>query len=141
VPEAAAVEPLGFMLNAPAPPRLSTKVGRSRNSAMQWSLENAQAAFAKMTANGWDTAAPLKWGFFFMHSSKEPLLSVFGELKNHAYVLESLHQAEDGTWVLQVSKTEILAADKLHRRNISFCELAQHCGVDLYDGWDAGKAE
>ena len=52
-----------------------------------------------------------------------------------------LHGADDGAWVLQVSKTEVLAADKLHRRNLAFNDLAAHCGVDSYDGWDVGKPE
>jgi hypothetical protein len=108
---------------------------------MQCNLENVQAMFAKMAMDGWNTDAPLKWGFFFIHSSEKPLLKVFGELKDHGYILESIHQAEDEMWVLQVSKTEILGAEKLHRRNIAFNGLAQHCRVDLYDGWDVGEAE
>jgi len=97
--------------------------------------------FAKMKSNGWDTTLPLKWGFFFVHPNEAPLHSVYEELKDHDYRLESLHHADDGQWVLQVSKTEILTAEKLHRRNMAFNELAEHCGVDLYDGWDVGKPE
>ena len=108
---------------------------------MQCNLESVQATFAKMTADGWDANTPLKWGFFFVHSSKEPLLKVFGELQDHGYKTESIHQSDDGAWVLQVSKTEVLAAEKLHRRNLAFNDLADHCGVDSYDGWDVGKPE
>jgi hypothetical protein len=105
------------------------------------SLENVLEIFARMEADGWNTATPLKWGFFFVHSTKEPLNAVFAELKGHNYKVESLHQTDDGKWVLQVSKTEVLPAEKLHRRNVAFNDLAEHCGVELYDGWDVGKAE
>src|SRR5205823_4593795 len=112
------------MLDALGPPCLTANVGRS--SIMQCNLESVQTTLAKMAADGWDTNAPLKWGFFFAHSSKEPLLKVVTELKDHEYHVESIHQSEDETWVLQVSKTEVLAAEKLHRRNIAFNELAAH---------------
>ncbi len=102
-------------------------------------LESVLATFAKMEDEGWNTATPLKWSFFFVHSTKEPLNAVFAELKDHNYEVESLHQTGDGKWVLQVSKTEALPAEKLHRRNISFNDLAGHFGVELYDGWDVGK--
>ena len=102
-------------------------------------LESVIAIFAKMENDGWNTAIPLKWSFFFVHATKEPLNALFAELKNHSYEVESLHQTADGKWVLQVSKTDTLPAEKLHRRNIAFNDLAAHCGVELYDGWDVGK--
>ncbi|MBN1919535.1 MAG: ribonuclease E inhibitor RraB [Verrucomicrobia bacterium] len=108
---------------------------------MEHGLENVKALFARMAADGWDTAAPLKWGFFFIHSSREPLLEVVAELKDYGYSVESLDTNDDGQWVLQVSKTEVLAAEKLYRRNLSFSELAEYCGVDSYDGWDVGRTE
>lgn len=112
-----------------------------QNNPMEPNLETIQTAFAKMRADGWDLSSPLKWGFFFVHSSKEPLLRVFDEMKDHNYRIESLESNEDEEWTLQVSKTEVLAADKLHRRNIAFNELAEHCEVKLYDGWDVGQPD
>jgi hypothetical protein len=53
--------------------------------------------------------------------------------------MESLHEADDKSWVLQVSKSEVLDPEKLHKRNISFNQLAEYCEVELYDGWDVGK--
>ena len=43
--------------------------------------------------------------------------------------------------MLTVSKIDILTAEKLHKRNIAFNELAKFCGIDLYDGWDVEKLE
>ncbi len=106
---------------------------------MNCSLERLLAMFAMMEADGFNASTTMKWGFFFVHSSEEPLNAVFAELKNHNYTFESLHQADSGKWVLQVSKTEVLSAEKLHRRNMAFNDLAEHCGVELYDGWDVGK--
>jgi hypothetical protein len=73
-----------------------------------------------MARNGFDTSQPLKWGFFFMDSAVEPLRRVLKELDSHNYRLERLEPADDGTWVLAVSKCEVLAVDKLHLRNQSF---------------------
>jgi hypothetical protein len=108
---------------------------------MQCSLESVLALFATMTADGWDTAAPLTWAFFFVDARKGPLLKVSGVLKDHRYTAEPLYQSEDGAWVLQVTKTEALTAEILHRRNQAFNDLAKHCGCELYDGWDVGKAK
>ena len=71
----------------------------------------------------------------------EPLSCVLKELEGHNYQLERLEPTDDGTWVLAVSKCETLAADKLHRRNQAFNELAEYCGAELYDGWDVGPIE
>ena len=106
---------------------------------MESNLENIVRIFNEMQKNGWDTTSPKKWGFFFMNSSPEPLKKLFKELEEYEYKCESLHQASDGTWVLQASKTETLTTEKLHRRNLSFNDLAVHCGVELYDGWDVGN--
>ena len=108
---------------------------------MESKLENILRIFEEIRRNGWDTSTPKKWGFFFINSSPEPLEKLFQKLEEYNYKWESLHQAADGTWVLQVSKTEILTPEKLHQRNLSFNDLAYHCGVELYDGWDVGKPE
>lgn len=92
--------------------------------------------FGRMKADGVDTSKPLCWGFLFVHSSRERLLAVVAELDGFNYVVEDLSEHEPGEWHLYVTKTEVLSADKLHRRNVSFNELAEYCGVDLYDGWD-----
>ncbi|MBU2260196.1 ribonuclease E inhibitor RraB [Patescibacteria group bacterium] len=108
---------------------------------MQSSLERVLALFVRMTADGWDTAAPLTWAFYFVNSRKAPLLKIGAVLKDHRYTAGSLYQSEDGAWVLQVTKTEALTAENLHRRNQAFNDLAEHCGCELYDGWDVGKAK
>ncbi|MBF9222085.1 ribonuclease E inhibitor RraB [Hymenobacter ruricola] len=108
---------------------------------MNASLESVVDMFRKMEANGWDINSALKWGFFFFDKDKDKLLDVFSELEDSQYKIEELHQADAGDWVLQVSKIDTLTPEKLHRRNLAFNELAAHCGVELYDGWDVGKVE
>lgn len=102
-------------------------------------LGNVKNMSRKMTADGWDTNSTLKWGFFFIDKDKDKLLDVFAELEEHSYHIEELHQADDGDWVLHVSKTDILTPEKLLRRNIAFNDLATQCDVESYDGWDVGK--
>jgi hypothetical protein len=106
---------------------------------MQSNLNNIQTLFDKMAQDGFDTNGDLKWGFFFIHRQKEGLEKVFNELKDHGYKLEKLEQLDIKEWMLYVTKIETLAAEKLHRRNIAFNELAEFCEVDLYDGWDVER--
>jgi len=65
----------------------------------------------------------IKMGFFFMNSDMESLKQVYTVLKDYHYNLESVHQADETTFVMQVSKTEILTPLKLHARNESFNQL------------------
>ena len=108
---------------------------------MEVNIENLRAMFTRMECDGLDLQSPLKWGFCFVDKNRENLLKVHAELSDHGYHLEELHESDDGNWVLQVSKTEVLSHEKLHRRNIAFNQLAEHCGVSLYDGWDVGRVE
>jgi hypothetical protein len=94
-----------------------------------------------MNKDGWDMSMPMKWGFFFINSDQELLKQVYEVLKDYNYHLESVHQADETTFVLQVSKTEILTALKLHARNQSFNQLAEQLHIDCYDGWDVGKPD
>lgn len=105
---------------------------------MECNEESIISIFSKMEADGWDTQKPLKWGFFFFSNEEENLHSIFSELSDHDYKIENIHKNEDNEWVMQVSKTEILTSDKLHRRNMAFNELAEAYG-SYYDGWDVGK--
>jgi hypothetical protein len=105
---------------------------------MQSNLENIKNIFSKMQEDGWDISQALKWGFIFVSQEEDRLKQIYKELKDHKYLLESIHQADDKMWVLQASKKEILAPEKLHRRNISFNELAAHFN-SIYDRWDVGK--
>jgi len=110
-----------------------------KEKIMESNEENINTAFSQMESEGWKTQEPLTWGFFFYSNEEENLKSVFSELSDHDYNIESLQQNEDNKWVMQVSKTEVLAPDKLHRRNMAFNELAEAYG-SFYDGWDVGKS-
>ena len=108
---------------------------------MECDLNKLMLMFARMKADGWDTSVPLKWGFFFMNSDMESLKQVYTVLKDYHYNLESVHQADETTFVMQVSKTDILTPLKLHARNESFNQLADQLHIDCYDGWDVGKPD
>lgn len=104
-------------------------------------LDNLMELFQRMESNGFDTAAPLKWSFYFVDPGKEKLLKLYGELKESNYVLEKIYLVEedDNEWTLHVSKVDILNSEKLHQRNIAFNQLAEYCEVALYDGWDVER--
>ena len=100
--------------------------------------ENVINMYGKMKHDGWDSSSPLKWGFFFVSDREDNLKSIYSELADHSYNVENIYQADEKKWVLQVSKVETLAPDKLHRRNIAFNDLAD-AYESIYDGWDVGK--
>jgi hypothetical protein len=108
---------------------------------MESNLERLMDMFSKMRAGGWDTTKPLKWGFFFMNSNMEPLEVAFNVLKEQHYKLESVHQADETTFVMQVFKIEKMTPETLHARNQSFNQLAEQLHIDTYDGWDVSKPE
>jgi hypothetical protein len=108
---------------------------------MRSDLKKLRAMFVRMKADGeLDPTKPLTWGFFFMDPTRKNLSKVAKELDGQDYVTASLHQTDEGTWVLQLSRVERLTAEGLHERNVAFNELAERCGVALYDGWDVGTA-
>jgi hypothetical protein len=53
--------------------------------------------------------------------------------------IESIDLMDDDFWRLHITKIETLTPELLHKRNIAFNELAKHCDVELYDGWDVEK--
>ena len=103
---------------------------------MEADLERLREMFAIMEADGLDVSIPLRWGHFVFHSLPEPLAQLAPEMEQVGYSCESLHEDDDGQWVLQLSKTEIHSAESLHRRNLKFNDLVASRGLDLYDGWD-----
>jgi hypothetical protein len=103
---------------------------------MDPNLDRTKEMFARMASEGLDVSVPLQWGYFLFHSVPEPLAELSLEMQQFGYSYESLHQTDDGEWVLQLAKTEIHTPESLHRRNVKFNELAESRGIDLYDGWD-----
>jgi len=106
---------------------------------MESNLERLIDTFEKMKADGFDTNAELKWGFYFVDKDKNKLRDVYNELEEKNYILEKIYEAGDQMWTLHASKIDILTAEKLHKRNLAFNTLAHHCDVELYDGWDVEK--
>ncbi len=106
---------------------------------MEANQETINQTYSRMEQDGWDTKSPLKWGFFFISKEENHLKGIYSELADHHYEVEDVHQDEDADWVLQVSKVEALAADKLYRRCLAFNELAEAYQA-YFDGWDVGKA-
>lgn len=91
---------------------------------------------AGMEQSGLDFNKPLKWRFFFYDEERQRLNRLFEELSDDKFVLESIRESGDGEWILEVSKLEVLSAEKLHRRNLALNELAEAYGVQAYDSWD-----
>jgi transcription initiation factor IIF auxiliary subunit len=106
---------------------------------MNPNLENIIELFTKMQAEGWNTNGPLKFGFYFVDDNEEKLMKVYYELKDHDYVLEKIYNSTDDKKTLYISKIDTLTPEVLHKRNITFNELAEYCDVELFDGWDVEK--
>ena len=104
---------------------------------METNLDRLKETFGKMREDGFDVDNVLKWGFFFVGRDKNKLEQVFQEMADHDYVIEKLDEA-DKEWTLVASKIDTLNAEKLHKRNVAFNELANYYEVE-YDGWDVEK--
>ena len=106
---------------------------------MEAVLDSIIQVFEKMKSGGFPIDSPLKWGFYFVDDTAEGLERVFDELRDHGYKLEHIEAVEDGLFQLFASKCEVLDAERLHRRNVAFNDLAETCNVMMYDGWDVEK--
>jgi Regulator of ribonuclease activity B len=103
-------------------------------------LNRLIATFEQMEKDGFDTKQQLRWGFFFIDSDEIKLRNLYKELIESGYALTSLEKTDNPhLWALYVNKIDVLSPEKLHKRNIAFNQLAEHCGVELYDGWDVEK--
>ena len=88
-----------------------------------------------MEAEGWNTKAPLKYGFYFVDSNKQKLQLVYNELKDSTYTLEKIYLSDDKKWTLHASKIDWLLPEKLNKRNITLNELADYCEIEcMMDG-------
>lgn len=102
---------------------------------------NTKKVLAGIEQSGWNLQEPHKWSYYFYDENRQALNRLFEELSDDKFQLESLTQSDDEEWILHVSKIEVLTAEKLHRRNMAFNELAETCNVQLYDGWDIEKVK
>lgn len=102
-------------------------------------IEVVLSMFEKMKRDGFPIENQMKWGYYFVDTSKDKLRKVFDELSSHKYIFEAVTKIDDGEYQLHVSKIEKLSPEKLHRRNLAFNDLAEFCQVASYDGWDVEK--
>ncbi|HED4874739.1 MULTISPECIES: ribonuclease E inhibitor RraB [Stenotrophomonas] len=109
-------------------------------------LEDTRNLFTNLRENtDWDLDAPLLWGYFFVHSTAEPLQALGTHLQAQGYVLVELfeQEPEDGDaafHVLHVERVEVHDETSLDKRNQELSALATQMGVEDYDGMDVGPA-
>ncbi|HIE5096216.1 ribonuclease E inhibitor RraB [Stenotrophomonas maltophilia] len=109
-------------------------------------LEATRNLFANLRENtDWDISGPLLWGYFFVHSTEEPLRALSEHLQAQGYAFVELFEQEpeegDATFhVLHVERVEAHDEASLDRRNQEFAALAAEHGVEDYDGMDVGPA-
>ncbi len=109
-------------------------------------LEDTRNLFANLRENtDWDINGPLLWGYFFVHSTAEPLQALAEHLQAQGYTFVELFEQEpeegDAPFhVLHVERVEIHDEASLDRRNQEFAALAAEKGVEDYDGMDVGPA-
>jgi hypothetical protein len=102
--------------------------------------EKVVGAFEQMRSTpGFDTTKPLQWGFFFISSSREPLLKISKQLQSEGYQYVEEHQDKNGKFWLQLAKIEIHTPESLHRRNGELFNFAKGFSGVVYDGWDVTR--
>ena len=109
---------------------------------MSGSLAQIEDIFVRMRAEaGWDTAAPLLWGYFFVDADPMALERAAPQLAAAGYRLVDLFPLEDRELhMLHVERVEQHMPASLHARNAELHALAPQLGVSGYDGWDVGPA-
>lgn len=108
---------------------------------MKCNIDNLIMIFQKMENDGININGELKWGYFFFNKDKDKLFMAFEEIEERGYILESLHENNEGEWIMQLSKIEIHSPTSLNKRNEAMNKLAVYFDIDLYDGWDVEKVE
>ncbi|MFL4599835.1 ribonuclease E inhibitor RraB, partial [Stenotrophomonas maltophilia] len=99
-------------------------------------LEDTRNLFANLRENtDWDINGPLLWGYFFVHSTAEPLQALADHLQAQGYTFVELFEQEpeegDAPFhVLHVERVEIHDEASLDRRNQEFAALATEKGVE-----------
>jgi len=107
-------------------------------------LDEINGMFANIRDNTpWDVTAPLLWGYYFVHSTPEPLQPLGQALATQGYtVVGQYEQAGDADQppfhVLHVERVEIHDEASLHARDQQLTALAAQMGVEDYDGVDVG---
>jgi len=102
-------------------------------------IEQLQEMFAGMRqGSGWDVDGPLLWGYFFMHSGREPLQKTAEFLEASGYRLVGINENRPGLFVLHVERVETHSAETLFARNAELYGVAGRFGLDSYDGMDVG---
>jgi hypothetical protein len=95
----------------------------------------------------WDMSGDMLWGYFFTHSSREPLESASRLLAAEGYRVVDIYPGEKedddepDVWWLHVEKVESHTVDSLNACNERFYEFADGIGLDAYDGMDVGPVE
>ena len=103
-------------------------------------LGQLEAMFANMRAKTrWNVDGPLLWGYFFLHSAREPLAKLAANLESEGFATVSIQQVpQRPLWRLHVEKVEAHSPTTLHERNARFEALARQFAVAAYDGMDVG---
>src|SRR5215218_7119156 len=91
---------------------------------------------------GWDTSAPLVWGYFFSDADEPKLFALAERLREMGFGIVDVYPSDDSTeFVLHVERIEAHSPESLLDLNHELAALAATFGVDSYDGVDAGAVE
>lgn len=110
-------------------------------------LEQLEEMFASIAKEAkWDMSQPMLWGYFFTDRSREKLQSIIQPLEKLGcrvvdLYLPDFNEGEEPYYFLQVEKEEVHSAASLFERNAQFYALAEHHGLDSYDGMDVGPVK
>lgn len=93
----------------------------------------------------WNTAADLRWSYYFSHRDRTLLEKAKKKLVEKGYKFVDLDVAEEddeftpmGSYYLQIEKIETHSPTSLDKRNDEFFIFAKKLGLDSYAGMDAG---
>lgn len=101
-------------------------------------VEKVTAMFQQMHDDAhWDTAGPLRWGFYFEDHSREKLQKLGDDLTAKGYRLVEIRPA-GALLQLHLEKTQIHTPQSLVDQNGEMIAAAIQACVMRYDGFDVG---
>lgn len=107
--------------------------------AFELSIERTKAMFEKMEEAGWDMNGKMHWGYYFLDSNKDKLLSFLKRLELLGYESVERRKIEDNLCLLHVGEKEVYSPKSLYDNCKNLAKIASEYSIQTFYGWDVEK--
>jgi tetratricopeptide (TPR) repeat protein len=116
-------------------------IGEKLNAQTNEKEKGIETVFTNLELQGIDSQQKLLYGYFFYHTSKEPLEKLKNQLLKNDYRVARFEEIEANQFILHLEKVESHTRQSLLARENELAKLAQQFKIDTYDGWDVGNID